>query len=165
MRASQTLAEFAKRFLTGRLNWSKQIARVGAITNLGNVVSLRLLREGRFQVELFIAPTAPSSFPEHSHPDVDVLEYHLTGNAMLWIEGEPICGEVTRVAWERGTTEAPLISVPANTVHNGANETPQAFLSFQHWHGDTEMTSIGLNWHGDAASAEQSAMLAEVQHG
>lgn len=165
MKAPQTLAEFAKRFLTGRVIWGKQVDRVGAITNLGNVVSLRLLREGRFQVELFIAPAAPSSFPEHTHPDVDVLEYHLTGDAMLWINGTPLCDEVTRLAWEQGINDAPLVPVPACTPHSGANKTPQAFLSFQYWQGDTEMSSIGLNWQGDAASTEQAAMLQEVVHG
>lgn len=157
------LQQFAKRFLLGRMNWYAVPRLPTAVTNFGNIISLVLYRKDQFQVELFIVPDAPSSFTEHTHPDVDVVEFGLTGIAELNINGLPSCTEADVDMWLKGDRPTVPIAIPPGTLHSGAGHTPYAFLSIQHWLNGITPTSVGLNWRGQAASLEQAQLWLQEQ--
>ena len=156
----QELDQFAVRFLTGRINWRHGIPRYGAIRNFGNIVSMVLYHKPPFQVELFIVPHDTSTFTEHRHPDVNVYEFHLTGDAVLYRDGVAMATPEYVQQWINGTVEASLIPIPPTCVHSGMGFTPYAFLSIQEWLNDVHPTSVGLNWIGAPSSDEQQIMWA-----
>ena len=152
------LEHFAKRFLTGRINWW-DVPRQNAIINFGNIISLCLYRHPPFQVELFIVPHAPSSFTEHRHPDVDVLQFGLSGDAMLLLNRQESYSKSQVQQWLRNELVTPAIRIKPTDMHSGYGNTRYAFLSIQHWLNNVQPTSVGLNWVGEPSSVEQWAML------
>lgn len=157
------LATFAKRFLTGRVNW-RAVPRLNNVTNFGNVISFVLYREGQYQVELFIIPNDISTFTEHRHPDVDVVEFGLCGEGMLLVNGKLSHTEDELKAWLDGHIPTYPVRVRPTDMHSGYGMSPYAFLSIQHWLHGVVPSSVGLNWIGEPASVEQAQMLAvEVQ--
>lgn len=150
-------SRFVKHFLTGRINW-RAIPRQNAIYNFGNIISLVVYRHDQYQVELFIAPKAPSTFTPHTHPHVDVVEFGLTGHVLLNINNMPVCTVDEFHAWQRGEMNTVPVHILPTAIHSGQGVTPYAFLSLQHWLNGVAPTSVGLNWHGDASSVEQQAM-------
>lgn len=157
------LQQFAKRFLTGRINWWAIPRSPTAVTNFGNIISLILYRKGQFQVELFIVPHSQSQFCEHRHPDVDVMEFGLTGDAALFINSAPSCSEEDVNAWLLGEKETVPIHIAPTDLHSGCGYTPYAFLSIQHWLHNVPPSSVGLNWTGAPASEEQAALWTHEQ--
>lgn len=151
------LEAFAKRFLLGRINWWN-VPRQGAVINFGNIVRLLLVRQPPFQVELFIVPDAPSSFTEHTHPHVDVIQFGLTGDAGLFVNAQPSCSEEDVDRWLRGDIKTAPIHINPWDAHSGYGKTPYAFLSIQQWLPGVEMTSVGLDWVGQSSSVEQDAL-------
>lgn len=163
-----TVATFARRWLFGRVAWRDVPRCPTAVTNFGNIISLVLYRQKPFQVELFIVPSAPSTFTEHRHPDVDVIEFGLTGDAYLYINGERSCSKEIVDRWLQGDITTQPIAIPSTALHSGGGHTPYAFLSLQKWLNDVEPSSVGLNWDGKPASIEQQQMwidLATSPHG
>lgn len=158
MTLSDPLESFAKRFLTGRVNW-RGIHRRDAIINFGNIISLCLYRKDNFQVELFIVPGSNSSFTAHTHPDVDVMEFGLTGEAALFINGARSCSTETVHNWLDNVVDTSPIRIRPTDVHYGYGITPYAFLSIQVWLNGVKPTSVGLNWQGLPASLEQAELL------
>jgi len=154
---SDGFIKFVKLFLNGRINW-QAVPRDNAIRNFGNIISFVIYRESPYQVELFIVPTAPSSFTEHTHPNVDVIEFGLTGKVLLSINGEPICTEATLDDWQCILINTVPIHIAPTDVHSGKGITPYAFLSLQHWLNGVTPTSVGLNWNGEPSSTEQESM-------
>lgn len=157
------LETFAKRFLLGRINWWA-VPRQGGVINFGNIVRLLLVRQPPFQVELFIVPDAPSSFTVHTHPNVDVIEFGLTGDAGLFINAKPSCSEADVDRWLHGSIKTVPIRIRPWDDHSGMGKTPYAFLSIQQWLHGVYPTSVGLDWCGESASVEQEAMRL-AQHG
>ena len=157
------LEQFAKRFLTGRINWSA-IDRKNGVINFGNIVSLCLYRKPPFQVELFIGPLDKSSFTEHKHPDVDVIEFALSGEAMLFINSASAHTEADVQQWVKGDVQTLPVRIKPSDWHSGFANTPWAFLSIQHWLNNVQPTSVGLNWIGEPFSVEQSEMWNEPEH-
>src|SRR3977135_1679260 len=153
---SDDFTQFVKRFLTGRMKW-QAIPRVDAIRNFGNIISLVLYRHIPYQVELFIAPSAPSTFTPHTHPDVDVMEFALTGHVRLEINGMLVFTEEILSQWLYGVNKSIPIHIAPTDVHSGKGITPYAFLSLQHWLNGVTPTSVGLNWHGEPSSIEQQS--------
>lgn len=153
------LQQFAKRFLLGRINWYA-VPRLNAIYNYGDIISLVLYRKEQFQVELFIVPVSPSSFVEHTHPDVDVMEFALSGITELFVNGKLLSyTDIAEAdAWLLGDVPTAPICIAPGIPHRGQGITPYAFLSIQHWLNNTKPTSVGLNWHGAATSPEQAQL-------
>ena len=159
MESDIDVMNFAKRFIAGKINW-RHTPRDGII-NFGNIISICIYRDIPFQVELFIVPFAPSSFTEHIHPDVDVVEYALAGYNNLYINDNLAFTKLNGMKWLSGTEETSLIRIHPWDKHKGTANMPYAFLSIQKWlHGVTP-TSVGLNWSGTPASREQAKMLGE----
>lgn len=158
MPISTELDMFAKRFLTGRINWWN-VPRQHAITNFGNIISFVLYRKKPFQVELFIVPHETSQFTKHQHPDVDVIEFGLSGDADLFINDICTHSRDQIGEWLAGTQKTVPIRITPQDWHHGCGYTPYAFLSLQHWLHDVDPTSVGLNWIGPASSREQAALL------
>jgi len=159
--ALSDLEVFAKRFLTGRINWWA-IPRQSAIINFGNIISFVIYRKEQFQVELFIVPSTPSTFTTHKHPNVDVMEFGLTGNAALYINGKESCSEQDVLQWMSGNLQTVPIHIAPTDYHSGKGFTPYAFLSIQHWLNNVQPSSVGLDWEGQPSSAEQSILLTKV---
>ena len=151
------LVAFAKRFLLGRINWW-DLPRSSGVTNFGNIVSLVLYRKKPFQVELFIVPDAPSSFTEHKHPNVDVIQFGLTGDAGLFVNSKLACSEADVLRWMNGEFKTPFVRIHPTDWHSGLGRTPYAFLSIQHWLNGVEPTSVGIEWEGEPSSVEQEAL-------
>jgi|SRR5215471_5244253 len=156
----KTLEDFARRFLTGRISW-RAVPRQHAITNFGNIISFVLFRDPPFQVELFIIPHDRSSFTSHRHPHVDVVEFGLSGQSMLYIDGQPACSEETVVRWMTGDESTMPVLVGHEAWHYGHGCTPYAFLSIQQWLDGVRPTSVGLDWEGSPSSPEQELLLGQ----
>lgn len=153
----QSLEIFAKRFLTGRINWYN-IHR-DAVCHFGDMIRFLLYREGQYQVELFITPHAPSSFPEHRHPDVDTYEFPLCGHNMLYMDGVPRYTEAQVDAWlHDGTIKSQLVHIAPDDWHSGGGNTLYAFLSIQRWLHGVSPSSVGLNWIDRQQEAFETAM-------
>ena len=151
------LAQFTKRFLTGRINWWA-VPRANAITNFGNIISFVIYRKDQFQVELFIIPHAPSYFTSHRHPDVDVVEFGLSGYNMLYINGKQVYSTDDIAQWLSDELSTVPIHIAPTDYHSGTGIMPYAFLSIQHWLNKIPPTSVGLNWEGEPSSMEQEAL-------
>jgi hypothetical protein len=161
MTVSDALETFARKFLAGRMRW-RAVPRSHAIINFGNIISFCLYREAPFQVELFIVPWQQSSFTVHRHPNVDVIEFGLSGYSSLYVNGKPACSPEAAVAWIHGDMEASLIRIRPEDWHYGAGYTPYAFLSVQEWLQGTPITSVGLDWVGEPSSPEQQRLWTET---
>lgn len=153
-----TLEQFAYKFTKGRISW-QNVPRKGAIRNFGNIISLILFCEAPFQVELFIVPFAYSSFTLHRHPDVDVIEFGLSGYSTLEVNGMPPYTLETTQAWLNGSLPTGFIRIYPTDWHSGKGFTPYSFLSIQKWLNGVSPTSVGLNWEGQASSLAQAEML------
>lgn len=161
MNSDLSVMDFAKRFITGRLDW-RDVPRQGLI-NFGNIISLVIYRKIPFQVELFIVPNRPSSFTEHVHPDVDVVEFPLSGVNTLYINGKEAHTALQASEWLLWNLPSPLVPIKPTDVHSGFSDVPYAFLSLQKWLHGVAPTSVGLNWVGEPASKEQQALLAQAE--
>lgn len=156
------LKTFAKRFLTGRINWYN-IPRMG-VTNFGNMISFILYREGQYQVELFICPHQHSDFTVHRHPDVDTYEFPLCGDNHLFLNGKEVYTIKETEAWlANPNLQSQLVPIMHDDWHSGGGHTMYAFLSIQHWLNGVEPSSVGLNWIGEPSSLEQKALWLEKE--
>lgn len=160
MKSNVTLPEFAKRFLTGRMNWYN-IPRMG-ITNFGNIISMVLYRVGQFQVELFIVPHQKSSFTVHRHPHVDAVEFPLAGNSWLNINGQAMWTDEQVQQWLDGSLPTLPVPIGHNDWHEGGGSTPYAFLSIQEWLDGVVPSSVGIDWEGEASSDEQVKIWRDI---
>lgn len=151
--------EFALKFIKGRMLWW-DVPRVNGIINFGNIISLLLYRKPPYQVELFIIPHTTSSFTRHKHPNVDVVEFGLTGDAALYINDTPSCSKQDVQNWLCGIQHTVPIHIKPTDWHSGEGYTPYAFLSIQHWLNDVNPTSVGLDWIGQPSSQEQEKLWA-----
>ena len=156
--SSENLLSFAKRFLTGRINWWA-VPRKDAVTNFGNVVSVVLYRKPPFQVEMFVVPHKESSFTTHRHPDVDVIEFGLSGDADLYVNGKLSHTREDLALWLDNKVVTKPVTVDSTDWHSGEGFTTYAFLSIQEWLHGVEPSSVGLNWIGEPSSIEQAVML------
>lgn len=162
MNSDVDVEQFALHFLRGRISW-RSVPRCNAIRNFGNIISLVLYREPPFQVELFIVPHDISTFTEHRHPDVDVVEFGLSGDAALYINGVPSCSKEDVQHWLHSDIATIPIHIGPTDVHSGEGFTPYSFLSIQKWLHGVQPSSVGLNWIGEPSSSEQWAMLTAKQ--
>lgn len=149
-----SIGQFARRFLAGRIAWHN-VPRNNSILNFGNIISLKLYYSPPFQVELFIVPTAPSSFTEHRHPHVDAVEFPLAGYSWLNINSQPAWTAQQIEQWLQDKLPSRPVPIAAGDWHEGGGSTPYAFLSIQKWAVGVKMTSVGIDWEGDASSDEQ----------
>lgn len=125
----------------------------------GRVQSIVLYRRAPFQVELICAQSpehwqnnAVSVVPEHSHPNVDSIEYMLAGQTAFTICGQPVASddEVNGVAVDGASLMCGKRMHVAPGVLHGAAVGPAGavFLSIQEWKAGIEPTSVGLDWDG-----------------
>ena len=154
------IEQFAVHFLKGRIIW-RNVPKDGII-NFGKIISLCLYRKGVFQVELFISTEHNSTFPNHRHPDVDTVEFGLSGYGQLFVNDKPSYTEQQMEAWLAGNFKALPIRIQPTDWHSGIGHKPYAFLSIQKWLNGVKPTSVGLNWEGEASSVEQEQMLATL---
>ncbi len=152
-----TVLDFARKFIAGKLNWL-HCPRLG-LTHFGNIISQVIFRDIPFQVELFIVPSAPSSFTEHTHPDVDVVEYPLSGVNVLYVNGKEAHTVLQAEGWLAGELPSPLVRIEPTDKHSGQSDMLYSFLSIQKWLNGVAPTSVGLNWMGEPSSSEQAQML------
>jgi hypothetical protein len=162
MTADRQLEAFVKRFLLGHFAWWN-IPRQDAIINFGNIIRLLLYRKEQYQVELFIVPFAQSSFTLHCHPDVDSYEFPLTGDNMLFLDGQYVFTAEQVQQWLASAVRSTPVHIGPDCWHSGYGNTPYAFLSMQRWLHGIEPTSVGLNWQGVPSSLEHANMLSAQQ--
>lgn len=155
------IEQFAIHWLKGRIIW-RDVPKTG-IRNFGTIISMLLYRKPPFQVELLIVPDATSSFPNHRHPDVDTVEFGLSGEGDLFIDGIPAYTREQIALWKDGKFKALPIRISPNNWHSGAARTPYSFLSIQKWLHGVEPTSVGLNWEGDLASTEHRDLIDKAE--
>ena len=155
--SDSTIEQFALHFLKGRIIW-RDVPKMG-ITNFGSIMSMLLYRKPPFQVELLIVPDSTSSFPAHRHPDVDTVEFGLSGQGDLFVNGVASYTENQIQLWLAGNFKALPIHIGPTDWHSGAARTPYAFLSMQKWLHDVEPSSVGLNWEGETVSTKHDALL------
>lgn len=133
------------------------------LTNYGHVVAVVLHRWKQFQTELLIVPPNMEAFPhEHSHPNVDSIEYHVAGNLFFTIEGKnQVPDEQVRTTKSNGSSgvNGTWSRIRDKQLH-GATTDPRgaAFLSIQHWKNGVVPSSVGLDWEGESPSPEHAEL-------
>lgn len=132
------LAQFLRWFLEQPIGAFQPVEVHRFVTSGGGVTSLVLYRKPPFQVELFILDPDCGSFPEHSHPNVDSIEFFLCGDIAFTRDGKELYPSTDGVF---GTK----IRVRAGQPH-GAVRASGAFYSVQKWTVDP--SSVGLDWNG-----------------
>lgn len=155
------IEQFAVHWLNGRIIW-RDVPKAG-ITNFGTIISMLLYRNPPFQVELLIVPGATSSFPSHRHPDVDTVEFGLSGEGDLFINGQQAYTDEQARLWKEGKFKALPIHISPTDWHSGCGYTPYSFLSIQKWLHGVVPTSVGLNWEGDLASTEHRDLIDQAE--
>lgn len=124
-------------------------------SSAGNPVAGCVLhRDEEYQVELFMfLPTEHGSeFPPHRHPNVDSIEYFLTGPIAFNINGARVASD----AKVYGVNDDGSSSMCGNylrvrhTAAHGAKVGKEggAFLSIQRWRNGVHPSSVGLDWDG-----------------
>jgi quercetin dioxygenase-like cupin family protein len=97
---------------------------------------LVLFRRGCLQVEqVVLYPNIP--VPRHRHPDVETMEYILSGTGDAFIAGKRV-------------PEIGRFLIPAGAVHWGMAHTPTVALSVQRWINNVSPTFITDSWIGEA---------------
>lgn len=94
-------------------------------------------RQDKFQTELFIINKQIKFIEFHTHPDVDSLEMHLTGDFTFAV-GSLAYQSKDELALHKKH----LLDVPRNAPHGAIFPNGGAFLSFQEWHKDN-LTTVG----------------------
>ena len=98
------------------------------------VYGITLYRKGPFQAQMFIVKHGAGS-PEHSHPNIDSVEYGIAG--------------ADTFTSERNHRIHGLICVAPGEKHTAAaDENGGAFISFQKWINGKAPTSVELDWEG-----------------
>lgn len=156
----KSLEEFVARWMKGRVNWWA-VPRLG-VTNFGSIISMVLYRQAPFQVELFIVPNAPSSFPNHKHPHVDSYEFPLSGDHTLFFDNKPLYNQYNMTRWVNNEVDSPPVHIKPDQYHSGEGRTPYAFLSIQKWLDGVVPTSVGLDWYGEASSEVHEELWRKV---
>ncbi len=99
-----------------------------------------LFREGKFQAE-FITLFAGKVIPKHSHPNVDSVDFHITGT------GKSFIGRWS--APPANLKYGPLgnrMPIPAGVPHWGHAMTDVAVVSLQKWKNGVTPTFITDDW-------------------
>lgn len=157
IRVSASLRKFAKWFL------SQPFAALRPPQNAiyhyelaaGKVQSIVLYRKAPFQVELISAIQAEGwegAVPEHSHPNIDSIEYMLAGQTDFTICGQPVAtdAEVNGIDEDGASLMCGKRMHVAPGVLHGASlgQAGGVFLSIQQWKPGIEPSSVGLDWDG-----------------
>lgn len=114
----------------------------------GSATGSLLHREGQFQTEQFyILPSSHgSSFPEHSHPNVDSIEYVLFGHIAFTIGGKRV---TTDAELDAGQHIGRMLPVRAKRPHGGSvGAGGAAFVSIQQWRNGVIPSSVLRDWDG-----------------
>ena len=142
-----TVEQFAEWWLANRQIKPPQ----DAIRRVGTISGFTLFRAGPFQVEMFIAEPH-SSAPPHSHPNVDSVEFVLSGTL--------VADEANGIILSPGVP----FSVPRGAAHVAAcGESGVCFLSIQKWIGQ-EPTSVTIDWDGAPIDAAHGDTLMNRIH-
>lgn len=117
-----------------------------SVTHAGEFAGVVLYREEPFQVQLWIGkPNA--TIPTHSHPHVDTYEAIIAGGAEFVTEKDE---------WLKS-----LLRIRDNEPHSGLMSAKGvSFLSFQRWEDGRHLTSIHLDWSGQAFDEQHATELA-----
>ena len=145
----KTVEEFQNWWLKNGCPWRPPFDNPIFFTD--NAMSLCIFREGKFQVELYLAE--PNSYtPSHTHPGVESSFTYLTGNFNFDIEG--MNTEDTSPYQKEGKDGNHFLlgvcsSSPDGMAHSlTVKKEGAAFLSFEYWK-DKEPVSVSMNWKGE----------------
>jgi hypothetical protein len=110
------------------------------------VSSYVMFKHKTFQVEMYvIKPNHTIPTPNHCHPGVDLLMFHIGGKA-----AQALLGNCTPI-------------LKSGQYHGGAatffNKYGTIWLSIQQWHDITNMTSVSVHWKGETDGPEHIAMI------
>lgn len=154
---SASLRKFAKWFLSQPLSAFRppRDAIYHFELAAGTVRSIVLYRSAPFQVELICAIQSDGwrqGVPEHSHPNVDSIEYMLAGQTDFTICGNSVATkeEVEGVAEDGASLMCGKRMHVKPGVRHGASLGPAGgvFLSIQKWRDGVPITSVGIDWDG-----------------
>lgn len=115
--------------------------RVGAIS--GTV----LFRRGQYQVEQFVAEPFAEA-PSHYHPNIDTIEYIVSGSLVFDQSSGRACQPGDRVRVRPGEV---------HVARAGADGV--CFISMQRWLNDVPPTSVTLDWVGAPIDANHGKSL------
>lgn len=154
----ETLRSFVRRFLNtpqGKLR--PPAAAVRFVRMQGSAaVGVVLHREGRFQAEQFtLLPSAGgSSFPAHSHPHVDSIEFLLAGDIRFVLNGRRVANDdlAAGVAPDGASLLCGRrLPIRSQDVHGATVGAAGAvFLSLQRWQAGYPPSSVLIDWIGRA---------------
>ncbi len=99
-----------------------------------------LFREGQYQAEL-ITLFSGKEIPPHSHPNVDSIDFHMTGT------GESFIG--SHLMPPANPDRGPLgnrMPIPANVPHWGHAMTDVAVISLQKWKNGVAPSFLSDDW-------------------
>jgi hypothetical protein len=160
---SASLREFAKWFLSQPMSALRPPRSAIYQFDLasGVVQSIVLYRLAPFQVELISGlpiegwqSKVNRAVPEHSHPNVDSIEYVLAGQIAFTICGQQIAGDedVNGIAEDGASSMCgKRMHIKPNVPHGAAiGASGAVFLSIQEWKPGIELTSVGVDWDGPA---------------
>lgn len=131
-----------------------------------DVTSVTWLREGPYQVQMFIVP--PNYIiPEHTHPNVDSYEIMLGGRVVFSKNGR----WVTEDGFEVVNTSKPpmsprrgcVVRVRPNDKHGGVfGSKGGVFMSVQHWLNGVEPHCVAMDYDGQTLGDRH---LSDVKNG
>jgi len=105
-----------------------------------NCIGIKLLKLGRFQVELWMCPPS-AHIPLHCHPNVDSIIIHIFGRAKF----EKISNITNKlkfifIPWFDGFK---AYKIPHNTYHGAEinNNNWMWFINIENWKNKTSITS------------------------
>lgn len=132
MNENMTALAFAKWWLKERTFEPPEKAQL----RVGGISGTVLYRRGQYQVEQFIAEPFASA-PAHHHPNIDTIEYIVSGSLVFDHKTGRACGPGDRVRVHPGEVHV------ARAGENGV-----CFISMQRWLNGISPTSVTLDWVG-----------------
>ncbi len=151
--AHRNLAAFARWFLAQPLSALRPPvdATFTVVTTGGRVEGMLLYRDAPYQVELFNAPRGGGHFPPHRHPNVDSIEYLLSGQIGFHVAGRAAPVEDVFAVAADGAAKlcGTIVRIRPSDWH-GADVGPAGgvFLSIQRWLNGVPPSSVVLDWEG-----------------
>jgi hypothetical protein len=129
------------------------------VRRVGKFSGLVMYRSGPYQAELWIGePGADTG--EHSHPNIDSIQFFLSGNITFFQDGkEELSGELCcALENQMSNCHGKMIRTPPGASHRAiCGDKGGAFINFQYWPGGTP-GSAETDWEGkpmDSGHAEK----------
>ena len=145
---SPDLTEFALTFSQNAKSHGYIPSNVVTTYKIQDVTAVVWLREGAYQVELFIVP--PNYIiPEHVHPNVESYEMFLGGDISFSHSGRWVTNNNLIMLPGSSDKRGALVPIETNDLHGGAfGPRGGVFMSIQKWLNNIPPHSVSSDYTG-----------------